>query len=95
VLVKLCAWQKEGIVEEEKRKVPLQVIEAEFSSSDEQTDEQRMQGVPKGGVAAEESGFRTTTADRHAQKLGLGKVYQVKQPLSWQGKTKQQPGPKF
>ena len=91
MLVKLCAWQKEGIVEEEKRKVPLQVIEAEFSSS----DEQRMQGVPKGGVAAEESGFRTPTADRHAQKLGLGKVYQVKQPLSWQGKTKQQPGPKF
>ena len=86
MLVKLCAWQKEGIVEEEKRKVPLQVIEAEFSSSDEQTDEQRMQGVPKGGVAAEESGFRTTTADRHAQKLGLAKVYyQIKQPLSWQG----------
>jgi len=62
--------------------VPLQVIEAEFSSS----DEQRMQGVPKGGVAAEESGFRTPTADRHAQKLGLAKVYyQIKQPLSWQG----------
>ena len=49
MLVKLCAWQKEGIVEEGKRKVLLQVIEAEFSSSDEQIDDQRMQGMPKGG----------------------------------------------